>query len=39
MEVREIKWNAINLKSGNGFTSRDINFYKVFSKVKRSSTG
>ena len=28
--IREIKWNAINLKSGNRSASRDDNFYKAF---------
>ena len=30
MIIREIKWNAINLKRGNRVASRDINFYKAF---------
>ena len=28
--IREIKWNATNLKSGNRSASRDVNFYKAF---------
>ena len=28
--IREIKWNAINLKCGNRPASRDVNFYKAF---------
>ena len=28
--IREIKWNAINLKRRNRLASRDINFYKAF---------
>ena len=28
--IREIEWNAINLKHGNRLASRNINFYKAF---------
>ena len=35
--IREIQWNAINLKGGNRFTSRDDNFYKAFFPRTRAS--